>query len=379
FKEQKEKEKQDKKKKIIQDTPKEKEFINSFLIKSGKKKLEKIDKFLQFEIYEEKNLRQLIYLLLLSNYSKKRRTLIVIRASSSAGKNYIVSNILPLFPKEDIEEYTSSTASVFNYDDLGGKKILYLKEMRENESTEEVLKAMYDGARVHKETTRVDGRMIVVNHFLDDVGIITTLSYGELQIDVINRAWVLTINEKQDQTIGIMKDKRTKKKDNIKRSLQKTKKFEEAKLISKTYKYLDWDLEVHIPYIERLEVLFPENPAIHLRRDDDKLYDLIEILALFNQKIREIVKIGENKFIFANYEDLELALKVGQEIFSNQLFHIDEIKKAILNAFDNKDTYSITEMTQYLKTEFGTERKTIGRKLFALGDEGYLMAVKENK
>ena len=313
-----------------------------------------------------------MYFLLLSNYSKRLRTCVIIRSSSSSGKNHLVITSLKLFPERDFEQYSSATSSVFNYDDLSDKKFLYLREMREGENSEEVFKSMIDGDRVHKEVIRLKGRNTVVDHFLSSLGIITTLSFESLQIDLINRSWVIVMDESIAQTKRISKFKTQARKNVIERDVIEEKIILQAKYISESYKYLDWCYKVKIPYIDKLHSLIPKNPQINFRRDDDKLYDLIEVITLFNQKNRKSVLIGNKKYLFSEFEDLEIALEIAQDLYIDLILHIDKIKRDIIEAFTTeKPKWTITKMHTLLKDKAGS-RKTVERKMFDLSEESYL-------
>jgi len=361
-----------KKIKPINDSKEVKEFATNFLTLSGREKLKRIDNIIAFDITGEENTRRLLFFLLLSNWCKRLKTIVIIRGTYSAGKNHIVLGSVNLFPERDIEVFSSATASVFNYEDLSNKKLLFLREMRDNENTEEIFKSIYDGARKHKEVVRVDGQNVVIDHLLASLGIITTLSFETLQQDLISRSWVLTIDESITQTQKITRFKNINRRNLIERNIQKKKIDKEAHLISEAWKYLEWDYYVQIPYIEKLEALFPKNPNINLRRDDDKLYNLIEIITLFNQRNRKSLIIGDFKYLFAEYEDLEIALEIAQDLYINLILHIDPLKREILEAFTEANkVWTITKMFELLRKKVGC-RDTIGNKLFDLTTDGFL-------
>lgn len=357
---------------IKEDSEEVKVFAKKFNSLPAKEKVEQIDKILKFYIAGEKKTRKLVYFLLLSNYKEELRTCVIIRSSSSAGKNHLVTTQLKLFPDRSFEQYSSATASVFNYEDLSDRKFLYLREMREGENSEEIFKSMVDGDRIHKEVVRIKGRNAVVDHFLASLGIITTLSFESVQIDLINRAWVIVMDESIAQTKRISRFKLLARKNVIERDIKKEKICKEARSISESYKYLNWNYKVIIPYIDKLKDLIPENPKINFRRDDDKLYDLIEIVSIFNQKNRKSVKIGNKEYLLAQFVDLEIALDMAQDLYIDLILHIDEIKRDIIEAFtESKPVWTITKMYQLLDKKAGS-RKTVERKMFDLSSEGYL-------
>jgi hypothetical protein len=358
--------------KVLKNEKKYKEFAEKFYKLDGRTRLERIDEILRIDIHGERNNRRLYYFLNLSNHAKRLRTLVVVRAASSAGKNYLVENVLKLFPEYEIEVYSSATAAVFNYENLGDRKTLFLKEMRESENSEEVFKSLIDGDRTHKEVVREKGKNVVVNHYLESLGIVTTLSFENVAIDLINRSWIITIDMSSSQTREISIFKRKKKRYQIEIDLYIKKIEEDRDLIKHSYTYLDWSYYVVIPYIEKLSMLFPKTPKINLRRDEDKLYNLIEIITLFNQKHRKELEIRNKKYLFSEFEDLEIALDVAQEIYIDLILHIDEVKRKIIKYFDTNEKCTRTGMHLNLLKEYSHGKKTTIRKMENLVFEGYL-------
>ncbi len=386
------------------DSKETKKYIYQYHNLQIKKKTDILDTFLSFKIAGEERNRLLLFFLMLSNYRKKSRTLIILRGGSSGGKNHLIKNVLKLFPERVYMKYSSSTARVFNYENLEGKIMLYLREMRPNEESEEVFKSIYDGDRTHKEVVRRDGQNVVLDHMLSSLGIITTLSFENIQIDLINRAWVLTIDMTYTQTKKIIKFDQKRRKDVIERNRKKKKIKQYRKIISESHKYLDWDFEVDICFIEELENLFPKKPKLNVRRDINKLYNVIDIITIYNQKRRRMIEFDGKKYLFAEFEDLQTALDITKELYVNLILHIDDVKKDILKAFDpkkeekgkktKKETqqtldvakeltgkeriiFTITKMHDNLKQTYGHNRKTTERKMFSLAEEGYLDKIKE--
>ncbi len=57
----------------------------------------------------------------------------------------------------------------------------------------------------------------------------------------------------------------------------------------------------------------------------------IKVITIWNQKSRHLVEMGDMHLLFAEYEDLEMALEVCQDLFIDLVLHVDEIKRAILD------------------------------------------------
>jgi len=380
-----------------------KKEYNDFFLLSDKKRWEIICELLDFFIAGEDHNKQLLFLLILGNYHPKLMSFVLYRGDSSAGKNYVVQNVLQFFPKGDVYTFDSATAVALNYDDdLDGVKTLYLRELMEKNSMVDLLKSLYnEDGKIHKETVKdkETKEHIVKTHVIERMGIITTFSFEGIQIDVINRSWVLNPDQTPKQTKKILNHHLSVEANLIEHDISKNKKLSECFFISQCIKCLDFNFDIYIPYVQKLESLFPVQ-FLNVRRDFNKLLMLIKILALWNQKNRDCFDIGKKRYLIANYTDLKMALEISEDLFINLVMHIDDIKRGILDfmeAIELKDVeaynpesksreptvteenkyYTITEVFEELRDEYGVSRKTILRKMNDLFYEGYLLREKQ--
>lgn len=382
-----------------------------FLSLPAREKFKMICDVLDFYIAGEERNKQILYFLLLGNYSQHHKTMVIYRGDSSAGKSYVVDSVIKLFPIEDFYWFDSATAKALEYDEeLQEKTTIYLKEMREeyHDSVINFLMSIFDeGDRVHKETVKDNETQSfkVISHEKQRKGVITTLSFENLRIDIINRSWILTPDQKHEQTKRIIDFTIDSYKYKIDRTIKEKQVLNKAYLIGQSTKVLEWDYIVFIPYIEKLRSLFLYQ-FLNIRRDINKLTHLIEIITIWNQFNRRFVKIGMERYLFSEYEDLELALEIAHDLFIDLILHIDDTKKLILNCFKdiieiNKPTITqksigsfiedviesdsqevkeettvnkltITEVTETLKEHLGISRRTVARRMEDLFYEGYL-------
>jgi len=121
----------------------------------------------------------------------------------------------------------------------------------------------------------------------------------------------------------------------------------------------------------------------------NKLIQLIKIICIWNQKSRRTLERGDDRFIFAEFKDLEMALRICQDLFLNVVLHIDNTKRLILDLAkvrlemgdaEIKDALpeciTITEAYEMLREQIGITRKTVQRKMNDLFYEGYLLREK---
>lgn len=360
---------------------------------------------LDFSIAGETANKLLLFFLLLGDYHDGLRSIVLYRGDPSSGKSYVVQNVLKLFPKEHIYLFDSATAQALHYDpELDGKKILFLRELKEQQTLVEFLKGFYDENMIHKETVKdyKTKEQTTKTHIHERMGIVTTFSFENIQQDLIDRSWVLTPDEKHEQTKRIINFTLDNERDLIDRKIKEKAMNFKCFFVSQVVRYMDFDYTVYISYLDKIKGLFPYE-FLNVRRDVKKLIQIIKIITIWNQKNRRMIEMDEMRILFAEYEDLEMALEVCEDLFINLVLHVDEIKRAILDFMieyemvrvpvkqsqniasftmvsqtqTNKEVeqdkpYSITEIFEELREDMGVSRKTVKRKLNDLFYEGYV-------
>lgn len=239
--------------------------------------------------------------------------------------------------------------------------MIYLREMTEQSKDfmTEYIKRVVDGGGTHLETIKeVEGQSHkAIETEQKKYGIITTISFEEIQIDLVNRGWILIPDQTHDQTNEVINFKFKSIRYKIDRKVKDKFVVNQCFLIAQSIKVLDWNYEVFIPYINKLRDLFPKE-YLNVRRDVNKLTHLIEVITLWNQFNRRVVKIGQIRYLFSEFKDLELALEISLDLFINLMLHIDDSKRKILDLFD-----SIIEVNNQTKKKTVTQ-KTLDQTLF---------------
>ena len=363
--------------------------IDLFLEKGADDRFDMIKEVLDFHIAGEDNNKMLLFFLLLGNFSPKLMNCVLVRGDSSGGKNHLVNNVLKLFPQKKVYIFDSATAAALRYDDdLAGNNILYLRELQEQITLVEFLKAFYNDKLIHKETVRdpETGSQKVITHEYDKMGIVTTFSFENIQIDLVNRSWVLSPDQGHSQTTKIIEHTLDKERNLIMRSVKEQEIRDRSFFISQCITALDFDYEPYICFVNKLRTLFP-NEHLNVRRDMNKLIQLIKIICIWNQKSRRTLERGDDRFIFAEFKDLEMALRICQDLFLNVVLHIDSTKRLILDLAKVRqdkaepeagmpEEITITEAYEMLREQIGITRKTVQRKMNDLFYEGYLLREK---
>lgn len=368
-------------------------------------RIDKIKEILDFYVAGENKTKMLVFFLLLGSYHSIYKPIILIRGDSSGGKNHMVNSVLKLYNKKHVYITDSSTDKGILYDESlnDDVKIIYVRELTEQKAIIEFMKSMFQDKIIHKETIMKKGTRehVTKTHELDQRGIITTFSFENVQVDLVNRAWVFIPDQTYQQNIDIIKHGLDREKNLLSNISREKKTQDKCFFISQCIVSLDWNYEVYIPYIDLLHPLFPSG-YLNVRRDKDKLINLIKIITIWNQEHRRALELGERRFLLSEYDDLVIALQYAQDFFLDLLLHLDGVKRSILDYMEfTEDTpvkgknissfaqedkaevtvegekyYAITEIYEIIRDNLSISRKTVKRKMDDLFFEGYLQREK---
>ncbi|MFX0104344.1 MAG: hypothetical protein ACFE75_02495 [Candidatus Hodarchaeota archaeon] len=352
------------------------EWCKDFNSKIAKEKIEIIDKNLGFDITRERIIRMLAYFeFILNGYMKlkKKNTFQLFRGDRSLGKNYLIDRISQLIPEEQVERIQTLTNTALKYDNsLVGKRWLIIDEIFENQTTLlEILKPFYDRQIFrHKYTENLETK----TEEIPVPVIITSFSFENPNDDILDRSIFYNVDPSQSQTRKIFREEIKHEENSIERLFENEKIEKERFLISQTIKYIDWEWDlVKIKFVRQyLMKMFPKIIPRRARRDKDLLQDLIRFFAIWNQDHRLKLVIGNKKVLWANSEDLILAIEYFEDVLHSLTLDIDLIKKFILKFVVLGDKFTITQIWKHIKSlGYNITRKTAERKIFDLVDKGY--------
>ncbi len=127
----------------------------------------------------------------------------IVKGSSSAGKNHLVSRPLRLFPKEAVREITSSSKTAWNYggDDFR-HSIIYLQERNDAAGAVHPVRLLISEGRLIRTVTVNDGGVRVTKTFVAEgpIASISTTTRDRIEVDDENRHVSLWMDESQEQT-----------------------------------------------------------------------------------------------------------------------------------------------------------------------------------
>lgn len=388
---------QKKKVKIL--TPERIEECKEWLRLSAREKYDYIDELIRFRIVGEdsqKQAKMLFFLKLGDVLSRKLISKVDFHGDPSSGKSYITDYIVSFFPEECYISLFNASPKALLYDSSFDRdtKFIYLRELtKSNKEMVELLKALYDG----------DVNYIVTNYEKLDVekfkktrtGLITTYSFEYTQRDAIDRAWVFTPDQSLGQTKKVIDFKLKKRTHQIEydfKELAVQKRIEFLKDVIRVLKDMP-EVYVQIPYLEMIKPIFKET-HLRVRRDTDKLPDLIEVLARFNYLNRKSITFNKRTYIFSNYEDLDYSLRIGLKYFLDVSQNVDEVQKQILNFMvyteivvtkgkigqeEVEKWYKVSEIYEEIAHDTTIHSNTVRNKLKGLGANNYIEIKQQGK
>ena len=304
---------------------------------------------------ESQNQAKLILFLKLGDIlSKDLISKIDFHGDPSSGKSYICDRIIQLLPEENYLMFNAGSDKALWYDQdfTEDIKFIYLKELTRNSSNmTEFFKALYDSDISYKVAN--------FDKFNTDTitkartGLLTTYSFEYTQRDSIDRSWVLIPDQSHTQNERVMKYRLERRRNRIQVDFDEIKIKEKMEFFKDIIRVLrdliiSDNIRVQIPYSDQIKSLF-QKEQLRVRRDIDKLPDLIEIITYFNHKNRDILEFNGKKYIFSQYEDLRYSLEIGLEYFLDVSQNIDEIQKEILDFMKFKEIKEVEEYNEDIK------------------------------
>jgi hypothetical protein len=153
-------------------------------------------------------LNALVLLIVVVSRLLQRPLSVFVKALSSAGKNWTVTRVLRLLPKDCIIEVTSASERAWNYAKSNLQhRVVYLQERSDAAGTVHPIRLLISERKIVRLVTRVvNGERITEKHVArGPVASISTSTEDRLEIDDENRHISIWIDESSEQTRQIVK------------------------------------------------------------------------------------------------------------------------------------------------------------------------------
>jgi hypothetical protein len=322
----------------------------------------------------------LIYLMMTSRICAKPINCVV-KGQSSAGKSYLVSMVLKLFPESAYWELTSMSAKALIYSEREFKHVMVVifeAAGAADETTSHIIRTLQsEGCIRYLVTEKEDGAMVAREIVKEGpTGFTTTTTLAELHAENETRLWSLTIDESEVQTervtgataapYGIGAVAPTDLGD-----------FQAAQewlaLAGKTH--------AAIPFAGWLQSKMPDKP-VRIRRDFGRLFVAIEASAVLYQCQREKLEDGR---VLATVHDYANVYALASAVFGESLRDIPKATLEILKVVDaiyqekvKKDALAyVTYQELMAKTKLN--KRLLKRRLQVAFDNGVLEDRRESK
>lgn len=271
---------------------------------------------------------------------------LLVNSESGAGKDYITSAVIKLFPKDDVLKRTRISPTAFTYWHNSEKepewtwdgKAAYLEDASNAVLNSEVMKTMCSGGSY---------ATITVNNVAKDIFIrgkpviIITSASANPNKESLRRFSLLNTDESIDQTEAIMRKQahfavsgeQSEYNDSIMVALRQLKPY-----------------KVRVPFAKELVNHFPSKHLI-IRTHWPRFLDLIKASAVLHQYQRETDKDG---YLLANGQDYDVARQVLVKTTTNVfMIPLTKLQQNLLGVFNDLDRsrmdtgwYSISELEE---------------------------------
>ena len=356
-----------------------------------------------FNIVGEKNNKKILFLSCISkDLPSDLHVSSIVISRSSAGKSYLVKNILSIFQK-DVMFFTTITEShqnrTFNY--LDGKIIfkeqLETKDDKGRLTMESIKFLISEGEIKTALTEKIDGQWTpkVLENFGKPV-FITTSTNPNIDTETINRLFVLSINETEQQTKQIVSNILEKHSNPKFDDSWKKKKLELIELVKVYEELAKQTTNIMIPFLPKIFHLIPTSNH-EIRRDIERIINICKLVAFSHSanRIRIRDEQGKTKFkdqygntedvysyvVIAEPEDMQEALEIGSDVIKQTLNKIDSNSQHVLDIVKElarlKDHEGVTVNDVSRETKLSSNR--VGEIMRNLVYTNFLRRTKESR
>gem|GEM_PF-4413711 len=320
-----------------------------------------IEKHLDNIVAGESENKRLVFLLLLSGKMSKPayKQIILLKGEPGSGKSQIMK-LADFFKVKDVGRFT---AHALDYTDLQGYEVLRLKEIgtmdQENQgiSTLKFLGGDDKGYTV-EFTVRNEktGRLTTEQRRIPPITIITSTIRVILDPQFERRAWVINLDESEEQTRRILYFKAKKiEEENLKDLglLKETSEEHSVRVLRCLVSMLE-PVKVLIPFPRTLGDIFT-NPVLRVRGDYDKVHSLIQLHSLLNQNMLPRLEMNDSKIIIAKPE---LAVKILAEAKAPLTSMMMNLERRSLSLIPQMERLGIVDRDDEIDID---KRQTIAR------------------
>jgi len=318
------------------------------------------------KIVGETNNKKMIFLSCISkDLPRQFRQSAIVSSSSSAGKSNLINSILEIFSKDVIDHTDFSTSFFMRSNPNLNGKILKLEQMEKTNDRHQVslgiLKHQLSEGKMKIGLSErdKDGKWQATDHEVNGIPVyISTTTNQQIDLETMNRAWLLQLDESINQSELIKKhtlSEYSKPKffdswnDNV---------IKNRILVEHYEKYSRTIDNIYLPYSNEINPVIPSN-TVEFRRDLKKILNLTATIAFIHYQNRIHIRDNKGKNIikdqFGNTEktysysiisdiaDFNEALIIGQQAIKQTMNKVNESTLDVLQVVKERNNLNDNE------------------------------------
>ena len=261
----------------------------------------------------------------------QRPLAVVIQSSSSAGKTSLMDAVLSMMPPEDVQRFSGMTGQSLFYlesDQIRHKVLAIAEDEGIRQATYALKLLQSEGELRHATVGRGEnGQPQTTEHRVEGpVQIFLTTTAMDIDEELVNRCFVLTVDETNGQTDAIQSKQRV---GFTSESTHEHFIAEQLQTLHRNAQRLLDPVTVFNPYAPQLT--FP-NHKTRLRRDHVKYLTLINTIAFLQQHQRTIHQTKDGtKFVNVELRDIAVANGLAGEVLGRSLDELAPQTRNLLN------------------------------------------------
>jgi hypothetical protein len=280
------------------------------------------------KIAGEKKNGLLLYIVLTSRLLDSPISVIA-KGDSSAGKSYLVGQMLKLFPKAAYVDLTDATPRSFFYvePDYYKHRIIVVFEKHGVDQANYSIRSLQSEKvlKLQVTTKDKDGNFVSKEKIVEGpMGLITTTTESKIHPENETRCLSLYIDDSRDQTQLVFEMADSKYRGIQEMSDMELRIFRAAQTMLKPY-------PVFIPYVAIIRELFPKTKT-RTRRDYPQFLSLMEASTFLHQYQRQRKIINGKEYLVASLADYNIAYLITKEMLAHTIFEIPPKSEQLVEA-----------------------------------------------
>jgi len=301
----------------------------------------------------------------------------IAKGESSAGKSFLISQIMRMFPKDAYINITDASAQSFYYapKDYFAHKTIVIFETHGGEKTDYSIRSLLTEKKLKLQVTVKDPKtgqfFTTEKEVLGPTNFISTSTRARLHSENETRLLSIYPDESRQQTKKILEISDLKYRGILGPAKEEIKKWQNVQKILKPY-------PVIIPFVEEVRKVFPKEP-LRVRRDYSKFLCLLSVVALLHQEQREKKKINKETYLIATLADFYITKILFEKTLQKTIYEIPPkseylIKKVKELVSGLLESFSIRELADKVAWDYDTTWKW----LKPIYQKGFLIKTEEH-